>query len=172
MNRRTGGGVDRAALERSAQRYAERYAQAAAIPSDTKKVVHVVKRGETLSEIAERYHTSVDRIRGWNALSRKRHIYAGQKLKVYVRDSVELADSREPAPAGNVVTADESRFEKNKHVVERGETLYSIGRQYSVSTHDLMSWNGLSRSNIRPGDVLVIWLPRGSSNAEGTPNPR
>jgi LysM repeat protein len=63
---------------------------------------------------------------------------------------------------GSVVVADESRFEKTRHVVTRGESLYSIGRQYNVTTQDLMSWNGLTRSNIRPGDVLVIWTPRGA----------
>jgi hypothetical protein len=28
-----------------------------------------------------------------------------------------------------------------------------------------MSWNGLSRSNIRPGDVLVVWTPRAAVEA-------
>jgi len=30
---------------------------------------------------------------------------------------------------------------------------------------ELMSWNGRTRSNIRPGDVLVIWTPRPSVEA-------
>ena len=162
------GGVDRERL----QRYGERYAQTSAVPSDRKKVVHVVRRGETLGEIAGRYHTSVDRIRGWNELSRRRHIYPGQKLKVYVKESFEVAETSASAPVGNVVVADESRFTKTRHVVERGESLYSIGRQYNVSTQDLMSWNGLSRSNIRTGDVLVIWTPRGGEDAQQPPNPR
>jgi len=166
MNR--SGGVDREALERYSARYVAREGAAATRPDGTSKVVHTVRRGDTLGQIAARYHTSTDRLRAWNNLSRRRHIYPGQKLKVYVPESVQTADVKEsstPAPA-TVVAADESRFEKTKHVVERGETLYSIGKQFNVSTHDLMTWNGLTRSTIRTGDVLVIWTPRSGLDAQ------
>jgi LysM repeat protein len=62
---------------------------------------------------------------------------------------------------------DESRFERQRHVVESGETFYSISRHYSVSISDLMAWNGRTRSIIRPGDVLVIWKPRAVSETGG-----
>jgi len=158
----TSTGLDRAALERYGERYAQRNAAAAAVPSGTEKVVHVVRKGDTLGQIASRYHTSTDRLRSWNNLSRRRHIYPGQKLKVYVPESFEAAESSRDSSRSNATVAvtDESRFEKTKHVVERGESLYSISRQYNVSTSDLMSWNGLCRSNIRTGDILVIWKPR------------
>lgn len=150
-------GVDKDALTR----YAQRASAAYVVPSGTKKITHTVRRGDTLSEIAAMYHTSAARIRGWNNLSRRRHIYPGQKLAVYVSESYQQAEVRDTATTTtNVVVADESRFEKTRHVVERGQSLYSIGHQYNVSVQDLMSWNGLSRSNIRPGDVLVIWTPR------------
>jgi peptidoglycan lytic transglycosylase D len=156
------GGVDRDAL----QRYAARASAAwTAPPSDKKKIVHVVKRGDTLSEIAGRYHTSIDRIRSWNNLSRRRHIYAGQRLAIYVGESYQQAEVRDTASAASIVAADESRFEKQKHVVERGESLYSISRQFNVSIQDLMSWNGLSRSSIRSGDVIMVWTPRSSVEA-------
>jgi membrane-bound lytic murein transglycosylase D len=156
----TSTGLDRAALERYGERYAQRVAVSSTAPTGTHKVVHVVRKGDTLGQIADRYNTSTERLRSWNNLTRRRHIYPGQKLKVYVPESYETAESRDSSRSTNVVAADESRFEKSKHVVERGESLYSISRQYGVSTQDLMSWNGLSRSTIRTGDVLVIWKPR------------
>ncbi|HEX6790132.1 MAG TPA: LysM peptidoglycan-binding domain-containing protein [Candidatus Krumholzibacteria bacterium] len=159
-------GLDRDALTRYGERYAQRVGAVASAPDGSRKVVHVVRKGDTLGQIAERYHTSTDRLRSWNNLSRRKHIYPGQRLKVYVPESYETADARGSSSV-NVVAADESRFSKTKHVVERGESLYSIGRQFNVSTQDLMSWNGLTRSNIRPGDVLVIWTPRMDSQ-----NPR
>ncbi|HKW13298.1 MAG TPA: LysM peptidoglycan-binding domain-containing protein [Candidatus Krumholzibacteria bacterium] len=155
-------GVDRDALQRYAQRAAVAWT---APPTDKKKIVHVVKPGDTLSEIAEHYHTSIDRIRSWNNLSRRRHIYAGQRLAIYVSESYQQAEVRDTASATQVVNADESRFEKTKHVVERGESLYSISKQFNVSVQDLMSWNGLSRSSIRSGDVIVVWTPRSSMEA-------
>lgn len=159
-------GVDKAALDRYAQRAAARYTESYSAPSDKTKITHVVRKGDTLGQIAEKYHTSTDRIRSWNNLSRRRHIYPGQRLRVYVSDSYQQAEVRDTSSSTNVVVADESRFEKTKHVVERGESLYSISRQFNVSVPDLMSWNGLSRSSIRSGDVLVVWTPRASVNSQ------
>jgi membrane-bound lytic murein transglycosylase D len=45
-------------------------------------VVHRVRRGETLSTIAVRYHTSIDRIREANNLRSSGMIRAGQKLRI------------------------------------------------------------------------------------------
>ncbi len=44
-----------------------------------------------------------------------------------------------------------------RHVVENGETAYSIARLYSVSVTALASWNGLDRElSVRPGQQLLI----------------
>lgn len=158
-------GVDKDALNRYAQRAAANYV-APANTAGKKKVTYRVKKGDTLGEIAEQYHTSADRIRGWNNLSRRRHIYAGQRLAIYVNESYQQAEMRDTSSSTNIVVADESRFEKTKHVVERGESLYSISKQFNVSVSDLMSWNGLSRSSIRSGDVIVVWTPRASINSD------
>ena len=91
-------GVDRAALDRYAQRAAANYV-APANTSGKKKITYKVRSGDTLGEIAEQYHTSVDRIRSWNDLSRRRHIYAGQRLAIYVSESYQQAEVRDTASA-------------------------------------------------------------------------
>jgi membrane-bound lytic murein transglycosylase D len=152
--------IDRDALER----YAQRAATGAPIAGRT-RVVYTVRRNDTLSEIAQAHHVGVSQIRSWNNLSRRRHIYPGQKLAIYVRPGAEPADvkvaSAEPAPV------DESRFERRQHVVASGETFYSISRRYNVSMTELMAWNGKTRSIIRPGDVLVVWQPRAVTETGG-----
>jgi membrane-bound lytic murein transglycosylase D len=50
--------------------------------SDSSRIVHTVRRGETLTKIAGRYQVSVADLRSWNGLKGSR-IYAGQKLAVY-----------------------------------------------------------------------------------------
>lgn len=45
---------------------------------------HPVRNGETLSTIAQRYRVTYQQIKKWNGLSSDR-IYAGQKLKVFVK---------------------------------------------------------------------------------------
>lgn len=151
-------------------RYAER---ASTPPAGKKRIVYTVRANDTLSEIAQRYGTSASRIRSWNDLSR-RHIYPGQKLALYVAEGrAEPAVEAETTTSVATTLVDETRYEKQKHVVERGETFYSISKSSGVSLQDLMAWNGRSRnSTIRPGDVLVIWRPRSVGTVEESNSPR
>jgi len=52
---------------------------------DYVKKVYRVKKGDTLGQIAEDYHTSAKRIRYWNDLRYGEPIYPGQKLTIYTR---------------------------------------------------------------------------------------
>ena len=52
-------------------------------PSGKTKIIHVVKKGETLSEIADAYRVGLSKVRAWNNLYRKRFIYPGQKIVIY-----------------------------------------------------------------------------------------
>ena len=56
-------------------------------PPQVKYVVHRVRRGETLSTIAIRYRTSIQRIVETNNLKRGKHLRVGQKLKIPTRDT-------------------------------------------------------------------------------------
>lgn len=47
----------------------------------------------------------------------------------------------------------------NTHTVERGETLYSIARQYDIPLSELRSWNNLSGSEIEVGQQLYVSKP-------------
>jgi membrane-bound lytic murein transglycosylase D len=51
-------------------------------PPRPEYIVHRVRRGETLSSIAVRYRTSVERIRDANNLRSTRFIRAGQRLRI------------------------------------------------------------------------------------------
>jgi membrane-bound lytic murein transglycosylase D len=144
--------VDRAGLERYAQR-------ASAIPSG-EKTTYRVKSGDTLSEIAERYGVGLSQLRSWNNLSRRRHIYAGQKLAIYTRGGSKTEVAAEvPAPGDDMT--------KLTHVVSRGESLFSIGKQYDVAVQDLMAWNSRGSSMIKAGETLVIYKPRGAGTDDG-----
>ena len=55
------------------------------IDSSSKKIYYTVRRGDSLSEIAEKYKTSVRNVKKWNGL-RKDVIFVGQKLKIWVKN--------------------------------------------------------------------------------------
>ena len=53
------------------------------VTSGKKKIVHVVKKGESLYLIARKYRVSVRQLIAWNNLYGRRYIYPGQRLYIY-----------------------------------------------------------------------------------------
>jgi membrane-bound lytic murein transglycosylase D len=53
-----------------------------------KKVLYIVKKGDSLSEIAHKYNTTPDQIRSWNRLSAREHIKPGDKLSLKIKKPV------------------------------------------------------------------------------------
>ena len=101
--------------------------------------VHVVRRGETLSQIAWRYGTSVWAITQANHLRNPNYIWAGQRL------CIPSCGGYTPPPCGMV------------HVVRWGETLSSIARRYGTCVQGIVRANGLWNPNyIWAGQRLTI----------------
>jgi membrane-bound lytic murein transglycosylase D len=142
--------IDKAALENYTKRFEP--------PADHRRVTYVVKRNDTLGEIAELYDTSAKKIRQWNNLSSRAFIYPGQKLAVYVPETFDV-------PTAAAVETDASSpdtFVTEKYTVRKGDTFYSISRKFNVGITELLAWNGKSaRSVIHPGEVVEIRRKRG-----------
>ncbi len=109
---------------------------------------HRVKRGETLSEIADEYGVTQRELRSWNTVGPKGHIRAGQRLRV--------------APPGRRPTAKPSSTPPTSvpgkiHLVRRGETLVELAKRYRVTVQALREANGLSPdAALRAGASLKI----------------
>ncbi|MEE4329503.1 MAG: LysM peptidoglycan-binding domain-containing protein [Wenzhouxiangella sp.] len=121
-----------------------------------------VQRGDTLSELAQRYSTDVASLQAANNLR-------GDRLMIGQRLRLPSAPARVPDPAyaegyRELASLQERllptrRFQPQ---VRPGESLWVIARQYGVSVRDLQRWNRLSGSNlIRPGQSLVIHMDQG-----------
>jgi len=123
---------------------------------------HVIRRGETLSHIANRYRTSVSTIRQANNI-------AGHLIRT--GHSLLIPASRKP-PEYYSLSRDNRRYqdlqrvqgsgEKYIYTVRHGDSLWSIGKRYGASMKDLSAWNGIALNSIlRPGQKLVLWTSAG-----------
>ena len=109
--------------------------------------VHVVRKGDTLSEIADRYNVSVVRLKRANRMTGNA-LRVGQKL--------EIPTGSEPkAPAVQPIRSDEAP-EAGIYRVKSGDSLYEIAGRFGVSVNALKTVNGLSGSTLRVGQRLVI----------------
>jgi len=110
---------------------------------DSKMITHVVKKNETLGHIAERYYIRASDIRDWNNISGST-IVVGQELIIY--------PGEEPA----TVEKTDNAFDGKLHTVERGESLWTIARDYNTSVDSLKAWNGLENAKIKIGSKMKI----------------
>ena len=102
-------------------------------PSRSHSVTYVVKRGDTIGEIAENFGVKTSSLKSYNGL-RTSKIKAGQKLKI---------------PPGN----------KNSinYRIKRGDTLSEIAVKYRVSVNEIKEWNNLKTTKLTAGKKLKIY---------------
>ena len=103
------------------------------------RTVHTVKKGETLSAIAKKYHVSVSNLKKWNNL-RRDAISVGQKLTLYTSGAPMATSSTNSTPQGSTAP--------KYYVVKAGDTLASIAKKYHVSVKEIKKWNKLKSDKI------------------------
>jgi membrane-bound lytic murein transglycosylase D len=121
---------------------------------------HKVKSGEAISVIANKYNTTVSALRSANNL-RSNTIRAGQYLMIPVATKPLSAYSKS-ADVRLAQTQNRQRADNRvDHVVSSGESFWTIGQKYGVSTRQLSAWNGMAPGDPLPvGRTLVIWTDR------------
>ena len=150
----------------SSDQFQARYAQ---VPQDkkTKWVRHRIRSGETLSQIAAMYGTTISAIMDVpeNKLRNAHRIPVGKYLLIPAPPGgVTVSLPKKPASYTDVADA----YEDQTHLtyrVRRGDTLGKIASRYGVSVRNLRNWNNLNgKRYIYPGQVLEIWTS-GSGSA-------
>lgn len=130
-------------------------------------VYHSVKSGENLTVIAKRYGLTVAELKDLNNL-KKNKITAKQSLKIKEAEQISIM---EPMTAQNSVRsvsdsvgkiesaklAEDKVVKSSKHLIKKGETLFSIAKLYQINIDDLKSLNKLTDSKIVPGKELILF---------------
>ena len=99
--------------------------------------VYIVKRGDTLYSIANKYGLSVSELKAANDLT-SNLLSVNQVLKI---PTVPV-----PPQPNEYIT----------YIVKRGDTLYSISKNYNISVDDLVKYNQLATSTLSVGQKILI----------------
>lgn len=139
---------------------------------DGVRIVHKVQNGEYLGKIASKYRVSVGQIKKWNNL-RSDSIRVGQRLIIYRGGRGPATSSSSAKPAAKPATkpaakpADSSVAKPTvsasgnyvTYTVKSGDNFYNIAKNYpGISAQNIMDYNGIDSSKLRPGMKIKIPL--------------
>ena len=132
------------------------------ITTAVKPRYHVVKKGESLGKVANKYHVTTSNLMAWNSL-KKTNLAVGQKIrvnapgKITVNESIAGTKEKENLKSAN--QQKQVSLKAKYHVVKKGEFLSRIATSYSVTTDELITWNSLETNNVLVGQKLRVNQP-------------
>jgi membrane-bound lytic murein transglycosylase D len=129
---------------------------------DGERREHVVRSGESLWSISQRYSVGVRALASWNAMAPGDVLSVGRKLVVWTAApataaATAVAQATASAAATIPVSFDKERLQRVTYTVRRGDSLSTIARRFRVTVGKLIEWNGVSTEKfLQPGQRLVI----------------
>jgi LysM repeat protein len=110
------------------------------------ELIHVIKVGDTLTNVAQRYDVKPADLATYNQILDFNHVVIGQQLRI-PPVGVEIT-----APPEDLVPGADGY-----HVVRKGESLSAIGRLYNLTLEEMMALNDISDPNtIQMGQMLRL----------------
>ena len=112
--------------------------------SNEKQKYYTVKRGDSLSSIAERFGVTVAQLREWNGIE-------ADNINAGVRIAVDASASRR-------VSKPESKPEvkTSTYTVKKGDGLGAIAERHGMTLQEIRELNGLKDNNIQVGQKLKV----------------
>ena len=109
--------------------------------TSSSSLVYTVVKGDTLSEIAVRYDTTVSKLVIDNNISNPNLIYPGQRLVIYKGNTTNLGNE-----CGKVL-----------YTIKRGDTLSEIAIRYDTTVNEIATLNNISNPNlIYAGNIIRV----------------
>jgi membrane-bound lytic murein transglycosylase D len=143
-----------------------------------KRVFYKVVVGDTVKELADAMHVTVDDLRRWNDIDPSARLIEGMTLQAFVPEGTDLSritllaeKDVKVLPVGS----DElfAYFEKNKHrfvvTAHTGETLEAVGKRFGLTGGLMERINRRPRSDVlRDGESIVVYT---ATNQPAPPAP-
>lgn len=119
---------------------------------------HVVRRGESLWTIAQRYGVGVRELASWNAMAPGDTLSVGRELVIWGGTAAAGPTTAAAAVPASTSTAS-PRVRRVNYIVRRGDSLAEIGQRFRVSVDELVEWNGISPDDyLQPGQKLTLYI--------------
>jgi len=156
----------------------------AAESADGNFVLHKIRPGETVSELARLYSVPIHLIAAWNDLHDISRIRAGQQLVLYVQNKgtdvasvtsgsnsslMQFTPTRKKEMVKKEVESYQVQVKlaavreelhksgsENYYIVTNGDSLWEIAREFDLDIKKLRDLNGLASNVIYPGDRLLV----------------
>lgn len=109
------------------------------------RTTYQVRRGDTLSSIANRMGVNFRDIAEWNQIDPNAPLLAGSTLYIYNAKPIQEAKPVQPAKR------------PDSYVVQSGDTLISIADKYNLSVAELAKYNNIS-TNYQVKTKQTLWL--------------
>ncbi|WNB17493.1 LysM peptidoglycan-binding domain-containing protein [Marivirga arenosa] len=122
---------------------------------------HKVNAGETIYSISRKYEISQDDIMEWNNLT-STTLDIGQEL-IVSEPSQKVTETEN-------IAVKQDNVENVIHIVDLGETIYSISKKYDITQSQIIKLNSLENNNIDVGQKLIIKENKVSEKAEDKNN--
>lgn len=109
------------------------------------ETIHILKKGETLYGVARLYGIPYSALLSANKIGDADKLQAGRKIRI---------------PADAAGSENGAGKKASKHIVSKGETLFSIARRYDLTVSELRALNQLTeKSVLKTGDTLILSRP-------------
>lgn len=118
----------------------------------TRPTRYKVRKGDTVTSIADDFGVPADKLRKWNRLKGNK-LRAGRTVVIY-RPVAQAEPTSAKYGKGNKTNG--LTAGQRLHTVRAGDTLYSIAAEYGTSVAALRRDNRRASEVLHPGDVLVI----------------
>jgi len=123
--------------------------------------VHVLRKGETLWDIAQYYSLNVKELMKINNIRNPRRIREGIRLRIPENSSasrmviesppLDRQEKRTPGRASN------TKPKEILYTVRKGDNIWTISRRYGIKMSNIFRWNNLdAKAQIYPGDTLRL----------------
>lgn len=143
----------------------------------TRTKYHKVRRGDNLSEIADRYNVAISDIKRWNKLKNNK-APLGRNLKIMTSETIAYKEKKQKVDTisvqknSDIASVETKEVKEPKvykeekvitfkdvtktHKVKKGDNLGEISEKYGVTVAEIKKWNKLKSNNIPLGKSLKI----------------